>query len=216
MTRTSSPRDSRILDIGCGEGYYTESLLDVGDTVTCVDTNEATLSEFSRRFAARVRTAQVVPLLHNIEELPFPGLLSLASFDVVLCHGTFLLFRQPVPAAENIWSLLREGGHLIISCTSRNSMLFRDFLACPSIDEYCRDRMEEIFSAQGGVVVDEDTSYHISFWRNERLLKKVMLVLGCAHFSLFDYLLRLSAVGPAHSVLVVRKPSVDTRQDAEA
>ena len=119
----------RILEAGCGEGWYTERLLARGARVTAFDASAQMLAHARRRLAALSAEAQgrmelhVADLRRPLEfaaDAGFDGIVSalvlhylrdwstaMAEFRRALAPGGWLLFSTHHPAADA--SRLREG-----------------------------------------------------------------------------------------------------------
>ncbi|HVG46157.1 MAG TPA: class I SAM-dependent methyltransferase, partial [Longimicrobium sp.] len=112
----------RILEAGCGAGWYTEQLLARGARVSAVDASAAMVEHTRRRVAtlgaeargrAKVRVADLRERLHFAADGSFDGVVSalvlhylrdwstaLAEFRRVLAPGGWLLFSTHHPAAD--------------------------------------------------------------------------------------------------------------------
>jgi ubiquinone/menaquinone biosynthesis C-methylase UbiE len=95
----------RALDVACGTGRLTRTLVDHGNDVTGVDPSDAMLSR------ARSSAPQVTYHRASFLRLPFPD----ASFDIVCCG--LALTHAPLlhPAITEMARVLTHGGHLLIS-----------------------------------------------------------------------------------------------------
>ncbi|MGE0527979.1 MAG: class I SAM-dependent methyltransferase [Bdellovibrionales bacterium] len=93
----------RVLDLGCGTGYYCERLeAQFGVQATGVDRSPAML--------AVARRKDIVCVQARAEELP----LSLGRFDRVLATGLFEFVAEPMPVFERCRQLLETCGRLVI------------------------------------------------------------------------------------------------------
>ncbi|MFL5382017.1 MAG: class I SAM-dependent methyltransferase [Longimicrobiaceae bacterium] len=112
----------RILEAGCGEGWYTERLLDRGARVTAFDASARMLEHARRRISALPAEARARAELHVADlrrplafaaDASFDGIVSalvlhyvrdwstaLAEFRRVLAPGGWLLFSTHHPAAD--------------------------------------------------------------------------------------------------------------------
>jgi len=93
----SVPQDSRILDVGCGEGVLVEEFSQKGWKIAGIDLNYE--SEYVRRGDAL--------------NMPYPD----ASFDIVLFLDTLehLTYENQPKALAEIKRILKPGGSLIMS-----------------------------------------------------------------------------------------------------
>lgn len=94
---------ARVLEVGCGTGVITRSLLSYAQTVCGLDLDTQFL-----RFAARS-----VPGAHftcgDALAMPFPG----AAFDAVVCHFFLLWTAIPAQALAEMARVTRPGGTVI-------------------------------------------------------------------------------------------------------
>jgi SAM-dependent methyltransferase len=106
---------ARVLDAGCGAGWYAEQLIARGARVTAIDGSAEMVSHARRRLggAADVRVADLGQPLAFAQDASYDGVLSalvvhyvrdlrpvLAEFRRVLKPGGWLLFSTHHPAAE--------------------------------------------------------------------------------------------------------------------
>ncbi|HET6592541.1 MAG TPA: tRNA 5-methoxyuridine(34)/uridine 5-oxyacetic acid(34) synthase CmoB [Xanthomonadales bacterium] len=101
---------ARVLDIGCGNGYYGLRMLGAGaGLVVGVDPTVLFVMQWlaCRHFSGRLPNF-VLPL--GIEELP-PGR---PGFDTVFCMGVLYHRRDPLRLLERLKELLRPGGELVL------------------------------------------------------------------------------------------------------
>ena len=96
----------RVLDLGCGTGFYSESLAAAGARVTAADLSLDDLREARQRHAATLRC--------DGTQLPFPD----ASFDGVFCSN--MLEHTPTPERifDEIERVLVTGGWAWVSWTN--------------------------------------------------------------------------------------------------
>jgi SAM-dependent methyltransferase len=106
---------ARVLDAGCGAGWYTEQLLARGAHVTAIDESAALVRHTRQRVgdAADVRVHDLSQPLSCAEDASFDGIVSalvlhylrdwsapLAEFRRILKPGGWLLFSTHHPAAD--------------------------------------------------------------------------------------------------------------------
>jgi ubiquinone/menaquinone biosynthesis C-methylase UbiE len=98
---------ARVLDAGCGPGFYAEELLARGATVVAIDVSEAMLSLARRRLGdrAEIRHADLD------EPLPFED----AYFDLVVCPLVIHYVLNRTAALREFFRVLRPGGHAVLS-----------------------------------------------------------------------------------------------------
>jgi SAM-dependent methyltransferase len=107
----SGPR--RALDAGCGTGFQTAILLDLGYDTVGLDLSAALLATARRRHP-RARLAR-----GDLEALPWRD----GTFDVaVSCGSTLSFVARPDRALVELGRVLRPGGHLLLEVEHRWSL----------------------------------------------------------------------------------------------
>jgi len=102
----SSLRGSRVLEVGCGAGRFTELLVEGGALVHAVDLSRAVdVNRANIGFADNYRVAQA-----DLLAAPFPD----GSFDYVICLGVLQHTPNPEEGIRAVWRKLRPGSILII------------------------------------------------------------------------------------------------------
>ena len=110
MALASPVAGRRVLDVGCGNGYYTLRMLaDGARTVIGVDPTLLYVVQFQAicRFLEPLR-AHVLPL--RLDELPPAA----AAFDSVFSMGVLYHQRAPLEHLRQLRDALRSGGELIL------------------------------------------------------------------------------------------------------
>lgn len=87
---------SSAADIGCGVGYFSKFLSDLGFQVVAVDGREKNADEGRRRYP------EITFLARNVED---PSLSGIGVFDFVLCVGLLYHLENPFRAIRNLYSL---------------------------------------------------------------------------------------------------------------
>jgi 2-polyprenyl-3-methyl-5-hydroxy-6-metoxy-1,4-benzoquinol methylase len=98
----------RILDVGCGPGWYTDKFADFGD-VTGVDISEDAIKMAKSRFP------HIKFLAGNFYELSLPA----NSFDVVITQEVIDHVDDAAVFIERVAKVLKPGGHLIVACANK-------------------------------------------------------------------------------------------------
>ena len=97
-------RGKRCLDLGCGAGRWTRTLLTLGATVKSVDVSPHAL-ESTRRFNEDVESMDVFDILETRADLH-------GAFDFTLCWGVIMCTHDPKLAFHNASVTVKPGGHL--------------------------------------------------------------------------------------------------------
>jgi SAM-dependent methyltransferase len=111
--RAAPSRPLRALDAGCGTGFQTAILLELGYETVGVDVSAGLLEVARRRLAGAT-------LLHgDLEALPCRD----AAFDVaVSCGSTFSFLGDPARALREVARVLRPGGRVLLEVEHRWSL----------------------------------------------------------------------------------------------
>ncbi|MFP4373089.1 MAG: class I SAM-dependent methyltransferase [Spirochaetaceae bacterium] len=103
----------RVLEIGCGDGEFTEMLVEQlasYERITAVDADGSAVSEAAGYFEAAHGEAAVAFSVADAMHLPFDA----AEFDTVVLSNTLHHLRDPGAAVEELLRVLGEGGMLIV------------------------------------------------------------------------------------------------------
>lgn len=106
LAKFASYLQGDILEIGCGIGNFTKSLLKFGN-VWAIDINEENLNQTK----AVVRNKAKVGF-GDIEQNQY--FFTKKSFDCIVCINVLEHIREDVRALRNMYKLLKKGGVLII------------------------------------------------------------------------------------------------------
>jgi protein-L-isoaspartate O-methyltransferase len=101
-------RYGRMLEIGCAEGWMTQSLAEIADELVCVDISAVAL-ERARR--------QCEHLPHvSFRRMDLVEATPSGSFDAIVCCGVLVLLPRDVQRRirDDLVSALHPGGHLLI------------------------------------------------------------------------------------------------------
>jgi len=93
----------RILDIGCGDGFLTKKLADLGCVVVGVDASAAQ-AEAARKLGLDARVADAQSLSFDRE------------FDAVFSNATLHWMKDPGAAIDCVWRALKPGGRFVGEC----------------------------------------------------------------------------------------------------
>jgi len=104
---------ARALDAGCGTGFQSALLSELGWQTHGVDVSAGLLA------VARRRQPDAALALGSVEALPYPD----ARFDAIVCCGSTLSFvDEPARALTEFGRVLRPGGRLLLDCEHRPSL----------------------------------------------------------------------------------------------
>lgn len=112
MVRNLDGAGSRLLDVGAGAGFQAAAAHDDGWQVVGMDLTPAMIEQCRQHAGPRW-------LLASADGLPFRD----GSFDVILMLGLIGYVPNPEQALEGARRCLRPGGHLVISCHNRRTLL---------------------------------------------------------------------------------------------
>jgi ubiquinone/menaquinone biosynthesis C-methylase UbiE len=99
----------RVLELGCGAGQWSRSLVDEAGQLVGFDLSDTQLAAARQAMRARY------PLVQGAaQQLPFAD----ASFDVVFCDHGALSWAPPAEAIPEAARVLRRGGRLVFSVAS--------------------------------------------------------------------------------------------------
>ncbi len=98
----------RILDLGCGPGWYTEKLAHFGPT-TGIDLSEEAIQ------MAQARFPHIKFISGNLYDLPLPA----EHYDVVVSQEVFDHVEDQVEFVRRAAYVLKPKGYLILSCANK-------------------------------------------------------------------------------------------------
>ena len=108
--------DMRVLDLACGDGFYTRRIaerLGPNGCITGADINLAYLAEAgdaATRGTRGTRCAKIDFVAASFDRLPFPG----DVFDLVWCAQSLYTLPDPVTAVSHMMRVLRPGGLVVV------------------------------------------------------------------------------------------------------
>ena len=101
-------QNAKVLDVGCGSGWYADYLVEHGATVTAFDFNAELVSLTQARVGDRARVLQAdlaEPLMFAADE----------EFDVAVCPLVIHYLRDWQPALRELHRVLKARGTLVFS-----------------------------------------------------------------------------------------------------
>jgi 2-polyprenyl-3-methyl-5-hydroxy-6-metoxy-1,4-benzoquinol methylase len=108
--------EGRLLDFGCGSGWYLHKMRELGWQVTGMDFNASVARQVEERFGIRV----------HVGTLPHPEIQP-ASFDVITMGAVLEHVHRPHAVIEAAARALRPGGYLMVSVPNFASWGLRVF-----------------------------------------------------------------------------------------
>lgn len=143
---------TRILDLGCGTGFFLAELDALHPGAVGLDISHEMLA-VSRRYVPRARLVTA-----DAERLPFqPG-----SFDVVFCKGSLHHVRDHVRFLSNCRASLRRDGVLIMSEPCNDNPLIRWARAILYRKSPHFDEGDEGFTRKGIVALCEQAGFDVT------------------------------------------------------
>ena len=106
------PPPARVLDLGCGTGFASVLLAEMGYAVTGLDQSENMLREARQKAAARQVDVRFVQ--GNVMAPQLPPDLAHQRFDIVLARWVFWTLPDPTAAARHAHEALAGGGMLAV------------------------------------------------------------------------------------------------------
>jgi SAM-dependent methyltransferase len=103
----------KVLDVGCGTGYFSRQFQASGLRVTGLDPDAAMLAQ------ARAQPGTVCYLQGRSERLPFAD----ASFDYASAITSLCFVGDPLRALTELWRVSRHG--VLLGLLNRRSLLYR-------------------------------------------------------------------------------------------
>jgi len=109
-------RFGRVLELGCGEGIFTDFLVERCDSLLAMDFNKVALERARNRLGVDHR---VQFELHDLRVDPLAG-----NFDLICAVHVLEYIKCPFPLikiSEKIVAAIKPGGYLLLGCVSFNS-----------------------------------------------------------------------------------------------
>ena len=104
-----------VLEVGAGNGRFTEILLNLGAKVIAVDFSSAIYANY-KNHERSVKEGNLLCLRGSLFDLPLEKL----SFDIVLCYGVIQHTGNNELALDTLSSFVSEEGHLLIDIYSNS------------------------------------------------------------------------------------------------
>src|SRR3989344_1022167 len=113
MSLLDVKKGDKVLEIGCGEGYYTKKILEITSDVTAIDISEKFLEKAKKYTRAKAHDYVCCPA----EKIPFPD----NSFDKVLMSEVIEHLLDWRDGVREIHRVLKPGGIVVISTPNKLS-----------------------------------------------------------------------------------------------
>ncbi len=110
---------SKVADIGCGGGLFSEALAFAGATVTAIDATDSVID------VARTHAAQnELNIDYRVQLSRQLAASESGTFDAVVCMELIEHVPDPAALVADCSALLRDGGQLFISTLTRTSVSY--------------------------------------------------------------------------------------------
>ncbi len=143
-----SLHNPKIIDLGCGPGYYTQSLTRFGPT-TGLDLSEHAIAK------AKSKYPDIEFIAGNLYDYPFPR----EHYDVVVSQEAFDHVEDQDKFIDRAYELLVPGGYLVLSCTNK----------------FVMDRLQE---GDFGALPPEHIKKYLNIREFERILRRRFEILS--------------------------------------
>ena len=115
----------RVLDVGCGQGTQMLALARRGYSVTGLDTSPSLLAELERSLGTEPNDVRERVDVVQADLADADDLFDAASFDLVLCHGVLMYFRDPRPVLRQLAHLAGATGMLSLLVRNADALALR-------------------------------------------------------------------------------------------
>ena len=108
-------KNSKVLEVGCGEGRSLKDILPITKNLTGIDNDQKAVDDAKKRFK---NYPSVKIIKAEAKELPFKA----EEFDFVICMTTFANFgKDKFKVLEEMKRTLKKNGRIIISVFNENA-----------------------------------------------------------------------------------------------
>ena len=102
------PRGTRILEVGCGNGYLARRLARAGGKVTGIDANRELLDRAQER-----ERAEPLGIVYQLGDAASMPTLSTGAFDVAVANMSLMDIEDAAGAIAEVGRVLRPGGRFV-------------------------------------------------------------------------------------------------------
>jgi len=183
ILRNLPPSPKRVLDIGCGDGYLSCKMAEIGHFVHGCDTSETGL-QWARTMADRMALNGRTEFLHMG---PYETGLDAESFELVVLADVLEHVMDPGRLLQEARRVLTADGLLLLSTPA--AVEGHRWDAC-HVQEYSRRDLEEVLSSVFTSVQVEELQIHF-FFRTY-----VFRILGFSPFRVLINAMDLAGVNP--------------------
>ena len=176
-------QSQRILDVGCGPGFFSIVLAKMGHDVTGIDYNDTMIETASNNCSSLGLHAEFIQM--DAHDLKFED----GTFDMVVCRDILWNLDDPEKAYSEMYRVLRDGGKLTLF--DGNYYLYAHDKAYEKMDvekhielyhkgeENCRERLMH--------VADMATQLPASRERRPQWDVSCLISLGCSRVTAVPY-----------------------------
>lgn len=162
-TRLESLKNSRVIDLGCGDGRFALQLAVLGPEIFAVDISEHMLN-ILRNTLKNKKILKVYPIKSDAIKLPFPS----HSIDYVFIGQSFHWMKRELVIKELV-RVLRKNGQGIIFWTQPVTPLplsvrISDALISQYVSHYCPDSAHNLSSKS---TIPHHFKFNIQSWSLE-------------------------------------------------
>lgn len=157
--RKNIEKNSKVLEVGCGEGRSLRDIISITKNITGIDHDKKAVDDAKKNFRV-IHQAEI--FLAKAEKLPFES----KSFDYVICMTTFANFGdKKYKILEEMKRVLKDNGSIIISVYGEDALEER-----MKMYKKMNSKIKKI-TEDGTVIFDEEWDDNISeqFSRNQLL-----------------------------------------------
>lgn len=137
----------KVLDIGCGTGYGSRFLYDLGNEVSSIDVSEAAINHARKKYAGPEY------IKSSAENIPFPD----EAFDAIMAFEVIEHVPDPYKALSEMRRVLKTGGSLFISTPNPRNL--RNIIKHILLGMHYPDK------------VDPTNAYHLKEFYYDKFLK---------------------------------------------